>query len=490
MVMLYVSIAMTGVFSKLGGGGVAATGIVQIFNVLMMLIMLHIMLKVTKAVSGSVGQIASDAMGKFGGFAGGAMLGAATGGIGILGRNTIGARAANWATSETEKAERGERSAHDSWLGRKQLALSNTLATGSFDARNTALVGSVAGAMGGTKGLGFTNRFKVNSYNEAKAAYNKETADTAKILQGDRREEFLNKRTGGDDVRNNLAKEDREMMQKYAGASDDVRETMLADKNNTKYKKRFEEIDKFLLAKAGDQDAKEFFDKQDQEMKDILKKQALAKTSKQTNKEINDAKEFLNAKPEEIETLKTYATAAQKNLYEKLEAYKAITGVTAEDLDKKALILASIRNGEVAKTVLNSDEPYRNAKENRALQDRIQLAYNNMVTKGSVPDSEILPTRVTQESSTASQVTVNVNQTVEAPKVIDPAFQSLNTDLADFLKGKEFPHQVAQVAEAVQTAPEAITPVAPRGTPETAPVAPQTAGRPVANPQELESTPA
>lgn len=166
MLMLYLSMAMTGAFKNIGGAVTGGT-LVQIFNVLMMLIVLHIMLKVTKSVSGSIGQMAASAVGKVGGFATGAAIGVATGGAGLLARGTIGAAAARWSTSE------GLLNQQNTFSGRAKLGLANMMANSSYDARNTNAM-KVAGNMGGlSKGLGITGRLQ--TANQAKDAYQKET---------------------------------------------------------------------------------------------------------------------------------------------------------------------------------------------------------------------------------------------------------------------------------------------------------------------------
>ncbi len=170
MLMLYLSMAMTGAFKNIGSG----ESIAQIFNVLMMLIVLHIMLKVTKSVSGSVGQMAANAVGKVGGFATGAAIGVATGGAGLLARGTIGAAAARWSTSE------GLQNQKDTFSGRAKLGLANMLANSSYDARNTNTM-KIAGNMGGlSKGLGVTGRLQ--TANQAKDAYQKETLAQASTM--------------------------------------------------------------------------------------------------------------------------------------------------------------------------------------------------------------------------------------------------------------------------------------------------------------------
>ncbi|MEN9880912.1 MAG: hypothetical protein RLZZ308_95 [Candidatus Parcubacteria bacterium] len=114
------------------------------FSVLMMLIMLHITLKVTKDLSGAVGEGVSNMIGKVGGFATGAAVGVASGGAGLLARGTIGRAAgklrdSSWVTNNQNSA-----------VGRRVYDMSNSLAKGSYDLRNSSVVA------GGFKKAGIT----------------------------------------------------------------------------------------------------------------------------------------------------------------------------------------------------------------------------------------------------------------------------------------------------------------------------------------------
>ncbi len=117
---------------KAGGSSLPSDGasIAVFFNILMMIIMLHITLKITKSVAGTLGQYATDAMGKVGGFA----MGAATGGAGLLARNSLGrlamkARDSKWVTNN-----------QDSLVGRRVYDMSNSLAKSSYDLRNSSVI--------------------------------------------------------------------------------------------------------------------------------------------------------------------------------------------------------------------------------------------------------------------------------------------------------------------------------------------------------------
>jgi hypothetical protein len=122
---------------------------VQIFfGLLLMIVALHLMLKITKSVAGKAGAMATDFMGKVGGMASGVAVGAATGGVGLLGRATVGslaakARDSKWMTNN-----------QDSFLGRRAYNLSNSLASSSFDARNSSVAKAGFNKLGLSRGMG------------------------------------------------------------------------------------------------------------------------------------------------------------------------------------------------------------------------------------------------------------------------------------------------------------------------------------------------
>lgn len=117
---------------KAGGSSLPSDGasIAVFFNILMMIIMLHITLKVTKSVAGTLGQYATDAMGKVGGVA----MGAATGGAGLLARNSLGRLAMKARDSKWMQTNQ------DSAVGRRLYDMSNSFAKSSFDLRNSSVV--------------------------------------------------------------------------------------------------------------------------------------------------------------------------------------------------------------------------------------------------------------------------------------------------------------------------------------------------------------
>ena len=142
MVMLALTLRFLDVFSLSSGGGLAGasgtTPIVTFFNILMMLIMLHIMITVTKKTAGTVGTFAAEKLGQVGGFG----LGVAAGGAGLLGRHTVGRFAARVQNSDWVNKNK------DTMLGRAASRMSGSIATGSFDLRNSKTVAGAANKMG------------------------------------------------------------------------------------------------------------------------------------------------------------------------------------------------------------------------------------------------------------------------------------------------------------------------------------------------------
>ncbi len=165
LILLTLTLKFISIFSEsgiLGSANAATSGtskdVAVFFNIFMMLVMLHLTLKITKTVSGTIGQMATDAMGKVGGFA----MGAATGGAGLLARNSIGklamkARDSKWVTNN-----------QDSFLGRRMYDMSNSLSKSSFDLRNSSVI---AGGMQ-KAGLGM-GKGRTAGYEEAMEARRK-----------------------------------------------------------------------------------------------------------------------------------------------------------------------------------------------------------------------------------------------------------------------------------------------------------------------------
>lgn len=176
MIMLALTMKFLDVFSASGklsasgmsnlGGDTSGATIAVFFNMLMMLIMLWIMLKVTKSTAGTLGEYATSAMGTVGGFA----LGAATGGTGLLARKGLGglaakARDSKWVTNN-----------QDSFIGRRAYNLSNSVANSTFDLRNTAVAGKMAGI-----GMGMGMGAKLGYDGEAKKKVEEVAARGARI---------------------------------------------------------------------------------------------------------------------------------------------------------------------------------------------------------------------------------------------------------------------------------------------------------------------
>jgi hypothetical protein len=428
MVMLYLSIQMTGAFKNIGGG-VSGGTIVQIFNVLMMLIVLHIMLKVTKEVSGSIGQMATNAVGKVGGFATGAAIGAATGGVGLLARGTVGAAAARWSTSE------GLLNQQNTFSGRAKLGLANMLANSSYDARNTNAM-KVAGNMGGlSKGLGITGRLK--TYNENQKDYTAEVARRAGSMTDERaRNDYIQSQRGGATstlqglalgrigaggpqgkmtdaelatlgLNKNLDKTEEEKFQKYASASPEEREKMRLAEKSAIYAKRFEDIDKLLDPKTSQTDKSVLFAKQDDEkLKKIIQNQIVTLATKKTSEQVAEVAKFFNTPEEGRNNLKTFAkNPDEAALYSKLEAYANIKGETGEDLAQKADILVGLGNPALAKAVIGEDTPYKDNKQNQALQNKIQASYNVAAGKALTNAQKIEQAQQEAIIATSQQIT-------------------------------------------------------------------------------------
>ena len=129
----------TGSFDALASGGSGtADSVKTVFSLLMMLGMLHITLKVTRSFSGEVGKVGSEMLGTVGGFG----LGVASGGMGLIGRKTIGAGALKLKESEWV-----QKNQHTPW-GRMVHGASNSLANSTFNLNNSSVVA------GGVKKLG------------------------------------------------------------------------------------------------------------------------------------------------------------------------------------------------------------------------------------------------------------------------------------------------------------------------------------------------
>jgi hypothetical protein len=128
--------------------------IVTFFTVLVMLGMLHLTIKVTREVAGKVGNFAGEALGKVGGFAGGVALGAATGGVGLLARGTVG-RVAAAATQTGGTLDRWTtKNGVAGSVGRRLYGFTDSLAKSSYDPRNTAVVQRSASKLGLSNGMG------------------------------------------------------------------------------------------------------------------------------------------------------------------------------------------------------------------------------------------------------------------------------------------------------------------------------------------------
>jgi hypothetical protein len=160
------ALSASGLAGAAAGSASGGATIAVFFNILMMLIMLWIMLKVTKSTAGTLGEYATSAMGTVGGFA----VGAAAGGTGLLARKGLGglamkARDSKWVQNN-----------QDSFLGRRAYNLSNSVANSTFDLRNTAVAGKMAGI-----GMGMGMGAKLGYDGEAKKKVEEVAARGARI---------------------------------------------------------------------------------------------------------------------------------------------------------------------------------------------------------------------------------------------------------------------------------------------------------------------
>lgn len=151
MIMLALTLKFLDVFSGSLGANISSLGsktggadtITTLFGLTMMLIMLHIMIKVTKETAGTMGEYATNFMGKVGGFG----LGAATGGTGLLARNTVGRAATKIRDSKWVKDN------PNNFMARRTYDLTNSVAKSTFDLRNSKIVAGGVGKMAGTLGM-------------------------------------------------------------------------------------------------------------------------------------------------------------------------------------------------------------------------------------------------------------------------------------------------------------------------------------------------
>ncbi len=156
MIMFALTVRFLDVFSASGvlstnQLGTVTTGdqtISSFFNILMMLVLLWIMLKVTKIASGSAGEFMTNAVGTVGSYAVGAATGGVAAGTGLLARRSLGAIAAKARDSKwVEQRQNTVR-------GRLAYNLSNSVASSTFDVRNTATAQKYAGKLGISSGMG------------------------------------------------------------------------------------------------------------------------------------------------------------------------------------------------------------------------------------------------------------------------------------------------------------------------------------------------
>ncbi len=185
VILLSITLSFMQVFSTLNTSltgaakGSGESSIVTFFNILIMLVMLTITVKVTKSTAGSLGEQATEWMGKVGGFA--------TGGVGALGRQTLGRAAAKLRDSKW--VERNQ----NSFIGRRAYDLSNSVAKSSFDLRNSSVVAKGAGMLGSQGGLfkgGMGQGAKTNFDDTSKKRQEKIDARLTRIQTRHERDEY------------------------------------------------------------------------------------------------------------------------------------------------------------------------------------------------------------------------------------------------------------------------------------------------------------
>ncbi len=190
MIMLALTLKFLDVFknsgrlSPTGGNALSSSGaiadpVVTFFNLTMMLVMLWLMMKVTRSTSGAVGKFGTDMMGKVGGFG----LGVATGGAGFLARKGIG----GLAMKARESSDKWVQKNPNSLMARGAYNLSNSVANSSFDIRNTAVAGKMAGL-----GMGMGMGVKMGYEGEAKKKVEEIQARSARIKTKHERDVYNN----------------------------------------------------------------------------------------------------------------------------------------------------------------------------------------------------------------------------------------------------------------------------------------------------------
>lgn len=409
MIMLALTLKFLDIFgSNLQVGNVANIGgpgaVGQFFNVLMMLIMLNITLKVTKSVSGTVGDFATKTIGQVGGFA----LGAATGGTGLIARQTIGraalaARDSNWVKNN-----------QDSFLGRRAYNMSNAFATSSFDARNSSFVKTNTDKIGLGMGMGAKLGYEATLENRNKdrmARYDRIETRYKRNVYNEKTGELLH--SEGDVNQEGMLAAAR--FKQKQGRNQASGESFIADKDENAGLKR---ADRFVFNKKplGD----EFEKITNKEVEDSLTKiMAGFRTNKETgNTRTKEEKgQYIKQIEAELENLKkvdpqlatAQGQALVKGLKQMGEAQERDEIAFRKEVDRVFTEYNATNNEDKKKVLLA-----RQSEEMRqALDERIEREKSGQVvtsqTNGQAPATDTQPQTEQATPSTTWQGQGNTN---------------------------------------------------------------------------------
>ncbi len=133
-----------------------------LFQYILAIALLIVAIRITKKYAGDFGKFATGWGNTLAGFA----LGAATGGVAFVGRQSIGRAALNLAESESLR-QAGSQATAKGWMARKIITGSERTSKSTFDARNTATVGKYSGKLGVPLGKGSKSTYsKLRDENE------------------------------------------------------------------------------------------------------------------------------------------------------------------------------------------------------------------------------------------------------------------------------------------------------------------------------------
>jgi hypothetical protein len=283
MIMLALTLKFLTVFdvaAKSGTiSGAGSDTIQEFFTLLLMLIMLHIMITVTKSTAGSVGKVATDFMGKMGGFATGAVGGVALGGAGLLARESIGRGAASirdskWVSNLQDKGGVG------GFAGKHMFNATNSVATSSFDGRNSSFVRTNAEKMGMKLSAGNSMGFEARENKERddrktrrnfvsnaiKTKENRMREEYHAIEDRDKKKAYLADNVKDSALRNRLEEENnKKLLATYKSFEDNEQgrkeksEFFAKNSGDEAFAKRMQEHDNKVASGATDKDAEKTF---------------------------------------------------------------------------------------------------------------------------------------------------------------------------------------------------------------------------------------